>query len=973
MRNQIKPSPIDPNALFIFEDKELEKGLWTIMYKVKGRNSDGTIDYKKLLIGVAYKSNPSIIKLPFLRYFDYLDETGTPFASYDDLINAFGTLLGLGASAVAGNPAGSDKQVQFNDAGSFAGDTEFLFNKATKALTVGTSTEEASAIGNFDSTTQGFLVPRMTTAQKNAIVSPVNGLQVYDTDLNEWQYYNGTSWVADTTTPAGNNMEIQYNDSGSFGASNKFTWDNDNRYLNISTEAFNQYYRIKLGLDVGFGIIGSGLIEKIGNSTFYGAVADGNRTGFSVPGNTSGSGSGRIIPLSDLGLNLDFGSSSTSQRWGTIYSLNVDTSTSLSSVRHIVGSPNSDQSAIFLVNSTTQGVLMPRMTTAQRDAIATPSVSLLIYNTTTNKYEYNNTPLQTSGLLTIGKVYHIYDYNVGDDFTNVGAASNATGEIFTATGTTPTTWTNGSSLGIPDENWITMGANAVGGNDTEIQYNNAGFLDGDSGNVWDNVNKKQTISDIPGTTGWATEYDNAFVRTERRVFGNTAFFNYCGAYGEMGGSKTGVDAFDFAIGQSGNSGIDSGSAVLVFDRSAGDIFPLDFSSTNLGRVTEEFNNIYATTARLKNIRVATTSDEVSALVQIDSTSKGMLIPRMTTVERDAIVTPAVSLLIFNTTTNQYEFNNTPLQTSGLLTIGKVYHIYDYQAGDDFTNVGAALNQTGQVFTATGTTPATWTNGSSLGIPSENWNPLGGSSPLAVTQTVASVSDNRMVKTDGAGRVIQETGVTLTDGNQIIGDNIFEETEQTASFTLTGSMASKHIDLNSATDAILTFPQQTTEALDSGYYVSVTNKNIGVWTIAVEGSDTLQGVDIVKQNETALIKLDAAGSPQNITVIGGHITVLDNLMRFVDTVADQDYTVLLEGLQPGKITSIITQSDSGTCTLTGKINGVALGGTANSVSTLTTTQTHTTSNTFGIGDKLLFTISANVACVGMSVQFNIEYD
>jgi hypothetical protein len=246
-------------------------------------------------------------------------------------------------------------------------------------------------------------------------------------------------------------------------------------------------------------------------------------------------------------------------------------------------------------------------------------------------------------------------------------------------------------------------------------------------------------------------------------------------------------------------------------------------------------------------------------------------------------------------------------------------------------------------------------------------------PNTVTQTNVSTADNLLVKTDGTGRIIQESGITITDGDEISGDNIFEETAQVASFTLTGSMASKHIDLNSVTDATLTFPQQSTEALDSGYYVSVTNKNIGVWTIAVEGADTLDGVDIVKQNETALIKLDAAGSPQNITVIGAHITVLDNLMRFVDTVADQNYTVILEALQPGKITSIITQSDSGTCTLTGKINGVALGGTANSVSPLTTTQTHTTSNTFNIGDKLLFTISANVACLGMSVQFNIEYD
>ena len=52
----------------------------------------------------------------------------------------------------------------------------------------------------------------------------------------------------------------------------------------------------------------------------------------------------------------------------------------------------------------------------------------------------------TSGTLVVGRLYTITDYNLGDDFTNVGASSNATGVQFTAIGTTPTIWTNGSTL-----------------------------------------------------------------------------------------------------------------------------------------------------------------------------------------------------------------------------------------------------------------------------------------------------------------------------------------------------------------------------------------------------------------------------------------------------------------------------------------------------------------------------------------------
>jgi hypothetical protein len=51
-----------------------------------------------------------------------------------------------------------------------------------------------SAILNVESTTKGFLPPRMTTAQKNLIASPAIGLQIFDTDLNRPCFYNG-AWV----------------------------------------------------------------------------------------------------------------------------------------------------------------------------------------------------------------------------------------------------------------------------------------------------------------------------------------------------------------------------------------------------------------------------------------------------------------------------------------------------------------------------------------------------------------------------------------------------------------------------------------------------------------------------------------------------------------------------------------------------------------------------------------------------------
>jgi len=65
-------------------------------------------------------------------------------------------------------------------------------------LIVGTTSVNASAILQADSTTKGFLPPRMTTTQKNAIATPAAGLVVYDTTLNKLCVYT-TAWETITS------------------------------------------------------------------------------------------------------------------------------------------------------------------------------------------------------------------------------------------------------------------------------------------------------------------------------------------------------------------------------------------------------------------------------------------------------------------------------------------------------------------------------------------------------------------------------------------------------------------------------------------------------------------------------------------------------------------------------------------------------------------------------------------------------
>lgn len=54
----------------------------------------------------------------------------------------------------------------------------------------------ASSILDLTATDKGLLIPRMQTVNRNAIVSPADGLLVFDTDLDKFMFYNAGQWYA---------------------------------------------------------------------------------------------------------------------------------------------------------------------------------------------------------------------------------------------------------------------------------------------------------------------------------------------------------------------------------------------------------------------------------------------------------------------------------------------------------------------------------------------------------------------------------------------------------------------------------------------------------------------------------------------------------------------------------------------------------------------------------------------------------
>jgi uncharacterized protein (TIGR02145 family) len=75
------------------------------------------------------------------------------------------------------------------------------FSSQAQSVGIGTTTPNRTAQLDVQSNNKGFLPPRMTLAQRNAISNPAAGLMLYCTDCGtngsgEMNYYNGTAWIS---------------------------------------------------------------------------------------------------------------------------------------------------------------------------------------------------------------------------------------------------------------------------------------------------------------------------------------------------------------------------------------------------------------------------------------------------------------------------------------------------------------------------------------------------------------------------------------------------------------------------------------------------------------------------------------------------------------------------------------------------------------------------------------------------------
>ena len=191
----------------------------------------------------------------------------------------------------------------------------------------------------------------------------------------------------------------------------------------------------------------------------------------------------------------------------------------------------------------------------------------------------------TQGPLVINQLYEIVSYGIGDDFLNIGASSNAQGVVFVATGTTPTTWTNGSVLASSNGEINTSSSVGTGIGLTKPKVGaNLPFksIQAGTGMFLDNLTDPNTIviNAIGATSGFSgTSGLSGYTGTS----GNSGFSGLIGANGLSGYSGTsglpglsgysGIATSGFSgasgVSQSGYSGFSGLSGMSGFTGESG--------------------------------------------------------------------------------------------------------------------------------------------------------------------------------------------------------------------------------------------------------------------------------------------------------------------------------------------------------------------------------------------------------------------
>jgi hypothetical protein len=282
---------------------------------------------------------------------------------------------------------------------STAGTDRMTINNAG-GVGIGTANINGTALLQMNSTSKGFLPPRMTTVQRDAITTPATGLTIYNATENRLQTYNGTDWTGIVSGSEVRGVAPTENDS--FPLWNSTTADLIKGQTILRYDDTDD--AIKIG---GFDndVWPSAILEMVSASKGFlpPRMSQTQRNGMATPGqgmsifNTTSS---RFETFNGATWN-SFGTylerpSATDVNSFVTWTINNGNAIGTQDILNydaandavVIEGSTSPASSVFTVDSTTNGSIpYPKMTTVQRDAITGAVEGLTIWNTTESEVQ----------------------------------------------------------------------------------------------------------------------------------------------------------------------------------------------------------------------------------------------------------------------------------------------------------------------------------------------------------------------------------------------------------------------------------------------------------------------------------------------------------------------------------------------------------------------------------------------------------
>jgi hypothetical protein len=280
--------------------------------------------------------------------------------------------------------------------------------------------------------------------------------------------------------------------------------------------------------------------------------------------------------------------------------LQVD-GTSYFSGSTLVGTGTANASALLEVNSTTQGLGLPSMTTTQQNAIGTPRAGLAVYNSTLAAPTYYN----------------------GTAWTTFGGASGwgLTGNAGTSAAT--------NFIGTTDDIDLMFRRNNISSG--RISTNNTAFGNGAGAALTSGANNSLFGA---GAGGKLTN------PSQNTYFGFNAGSEVVSGFNNIYiGSQAGASA-----------GHTSGNKNLVISHQGMVATNNGANQLNIGNVLWGVDCSATGTTAAGRLGVGTNAPNASALLDLTSTTQGFLPPRMTATQAAAIAAPAEGLMVYVTNT-----------------------------------------------------------------------------------------------------------------------------------------------------------------------------------------------------------------------------------------------------------------------------------------------------------------------------------